>query len=170
MLQSNQEGGAGPFSGDTGYKNSSRVSIRTLTTLTGLAEGVDALQNCQEKQLRLAAANLANVFAHAGYTYEQAKQAALESMFYRIARNTLNNYIYLNMHLHHVGHAQGIDTAKVEILFHSQKLLQIRSMYQTRLQVLCQFYIYLRDNAVKNWRSLVLYEKQLENYPAISWS
>jgi hypothetical protein len=59
----------------------------------------------------------------------------------------------LHMHLLAIALHHGWEHAKVELTYHVNKLKELRSLYQTRLQVVAHNYCYLRDLQAQRWQT-----------------
>jgi len=82
-------------------------------------------------------------------------------MYYRISHNSYKGYLSLHVDLL----TQCVDTpfaeVKTQIKYHSDKLLETRSLHSIRLQMIAHHCIYFRDGLTKGWQSLGLYKLAL---------
>jgi hypothetical protein len=107
----------------------------------------------QHKVLEHVETNLKIVLMGGRYTATDAALLAHDSPFLRISSDSQNSYIGLHMHLLGVGLHSGWDHLKTELGYHVRKLREIRSLHQTRLQVVAHNYCYLRDLQSSKWQT-----------------
>ena len=149
---------------DTGWKSAKRNTLGTINSQPVLQKRTKALQGQKQVILSQTLSNLAMTIHHyAGYDYQQAKQLASESLYFRISRDSYEGYLSLHVDLL----TQCADTpfadVKAQIEYHSEKLLETRSIYSVRLQMIAHHYIYLRDGLSKGWQSLGLHKLALSS-------
>jgi hypothetical protein len=116
--------------------------------------------------------NLKIVLMGGGYTATDAALLAHDSPFLRLSRDSQSAYIGLHMHLLAVGLQSGWEHLKTELTYHVRKLREIRSLHQTRLQVIAHNYCYLRDLQGHKWQTFGIQDLRIREIQDIlsGWS
>jgi hypothetical protein len=105
--------------------------------------------------------NIKAVLLAENFSYQAAGIYASSSPYLKISQASLKAFIRLHLHLFSVSLAQGWDYASMELEHHIKKLASFWAVYQTRLQIVCHIYCYLRDQKKAGWQSLAVQGLQL---------
>jgi hypothetical protein len=151
---------------DNGFKQEKRTTLGNVHSLTDLDKRLQNLTSNQHKVLEHVEGNLKIVLMGAGYTPDDAKLLAHDSPFLRISCDCQQAYIGLHMHLLTIALHHGWEHAKTELVYHIAKLKGIRSLYQTRLQVLANNYCYLRDLQGQKWQTFGIQDLRIRELQA----
>jgi hypothetical protein len=135
------------------FKQEKRTTLANVKSMKDLDLRLQNLNGNQHKVLQHVEGNLKIVLMGAGFTPDDATVLATDSPFLRLSGDTLQAYIGLHMHLLAIALHHGWEHSKVELMYHVNKLKEIRSLYQTRLQVLAHNYCYLRDLLSQRWQT-----------------
>ena len=82
------------------------------------------------------------------------------NLFFRIAKDTSDNFLALMAEQLRISRLYGWAYAKTGVVFHAKKLVDIRSSAMSRLNCLVSTYIYLRDARVNLFNAPALQEKR----------
>lgn len=146
---------------DTGWKSTSRVALGSIKTMEELRARGSSIESNRDKILGQVVAGLKSVLISANYHPDHAQQYAHQSGFLRISAGALSAYQGLHVHLICTAAKYGFDYAKTELEYHARKLLEIRSLGITRLQVVVQSYIYLRNIQRSGWQTTGLQVRRI---------
>jgi hypothetical protein len=156
-------GGQQMFAGnrDPYYKSKNKTGLRDIKGPDDLEERLHILQANSDLLLAQVESNLKAVLLREN-SYDSAGTYASCSPHLKISHVSLDAYVSLHMHLMNVTLSYcGWEYARMELEHHTKKLATIRSMYQTRLQIVCHVYCYLRDQCKSKWQSFDIQSLQL---------
>ena len=148
---------------DTGWKHKNRNVLGGIKSPSDLNDVLTYLLEEQHAILETCAGNMESVLINASIDSKVATKIVASSLAFRISRDTLHSYFNLLNHLAGVNSTGGWELSKNQLVYHSGKLSLIRNKYRSRLQMVCQIYIYLREGQSKNWMSLKLHTAQLNS-------
>lgn len=142
---------------DTGWRSVKRNTIGTINSHQVLHKRTKTLQSQKQVVLSQTLSNLAMTIHHcAGHSYQHAKELAATSVCYRISRENHEGCLSLHVDLLTQCADASFPEVKAQIEYHSEKLLEIRSLYTIRLQMIAHHCTYFRDGMTKGWQSLGL--------------
>jgi len=160
--QSDMELGGEPM--DLNWKSGGKISLTSIKTLTQLRERLSELRQGKRAVEQTLLGRISSFLQHAGYEASIANEWAVGSILYRIGCDS--QYFYIQLHEHILGQAWedetscDFDNAKLEIEHHAAELRRHRTMYSSRIMMICSVYAYLRDQSAGNFRSAKLQEKR----------
>jgi hypothetical protein len=154
---------------DTGFKSDKRTTLGSVKSLTELEERLQTLSSNQHKILEHVQTNLKIVLMGAGYAAPDAALLAHDSPLLRISCDSQAAYIGLHMHLYGVGLQHGWEHVKTELMYHVKKLREIRTLHQTRLQVIAYNYCYLRDLQLHRWQTFEIQDLRIRELQAMAF-
>jgi hypothetical protein len=126
------------------------TTIRKCKTYDSLVKRCGNLVELRSKLLSTMLGNLGSVLMMAGWDEGTALEDARNGLIFRIAQETLDYYVSLRGHLVQIGMVN-FDMAKSELDHHIEKMQQIRALDGSRLQYMCQLYIYLQVGAFRTF-------------------
>ena len=146
---------------DHNWKNKGRVSCRNITSSDILNSRVEDLEEfCYDIQQRMVD-TVSEVLVAFGREEETAVTETENSVYYRIAYDTLQNYISWHKFLQGVVVEHGFAEALLYIRDLSSKLISYRTTYVSKVQCLARTYTYLRDLQDNNWVTQKMHAKQV---------
>lgn len=148
---------------DTGWKHKNRNVLGSIKSPSDLSNVLTYLLEEQHTILETCAGNMESVLINANIDSKVATKIVASSLAFRISRDTLHSYFNLLNYLAGVNSTGGWELSKSQLIYHSGKLSLIRNKYRSRLQMVCQIYIYLREGQTKNWMSMKLHTDQLNS-------
>mmetsp|Transcript_15717 Transcript_15717/g.22435 ORF Transcript_15717/g.22435 Transcript_15717/m.22435 type:complete len:275 (+) Transcript_15717:1897-2721(+) len=160
--QTDMELGGDPM--DLNWKSGSKISLTSIKSLAQLQERLSELRQGKRAVEQTLLGRISSVLQHAGYDANIANEWAVGSILYRIGCDS--QYFYIQLHEHNLGQAWeeetscDFDNAKPEIEHHAAELRCRRTMYSSRIMMVCAVYAYLRDQSAGNFRSAKLQEKR----------
>ena len=160
--QTDMELGGEPM--DLNWKSGNKISVASIKTLTQLRERLSELRQGKRAVEQTLLGRISSVLQHAGYDATTADEWAVGSILYRIGCDS--QYYYIQLHEHILGQAWedesscDFENAKLEIEHHAAELRRRRSMYSSRIMMICAVYAYLRDQSANNFQSSKLQEKR----------
>ena len=141
---------------DLNWKTGSKISVASIKTLSQLRERLSELRQGKRAVEQTLLGRISSVLQHAGYE--------AGSILYRMGCDC--QYFYIQLHEHILGQAWDdesscdFENAKLEIEHHTAELRRRRTMYSSRIMMLCATYVYLRDQSAVNFQSSKLQEKR----------
>jgi hypothetical protein len=147
---------------DPYFKSKARNSLKELKSLADLQERLATLQFNSDLVLAQVQSNIKAVLLGENFSYPAAGSYAASSPYLKISQASLEAFTNLHMHLVGVSLNRGWEFAQMELEYHTKKLAAIRAVYQTRLQIVCHVYCYLRDQSKAGWQSLAIQGLQLK--------
>jgi hypothetical protein len=147
---------------DPYFKGKSKNGLRDIKTQEDLQERLNNLHSNAGLVLAQVENNIKAVLLAENFSYQAAGTYASSSPYLKISQASLEAFIGLHLHLFSVSLSRGWDYANMELEHHIKKLASFRSVYQTRLQIVCHIYCYLRDQKKAGWQSLAVQGLQLQ--------
>lgn len=160
--QTDMELGGEPM--DLNWKSGSKISVASIKTLTQLRERLSELRQGKRAVEQTLLGRISSVLQHAGYDATVADEWAVGSILYRMGCDS--QYYYIQLHEHILGQAWedesscDFENAKLEIEHHASELRRRRTMFSSRIMMICAVYAYLQDQSANNFRSTKLQEKR----------
>lgn len=153
--QTDLELGGDPM--DLNWKANHKISLTSIKTLSQLRERLTELRQGKRAIEQTLLGRITSVLQHAGYEPTLAAEWAVNSILYRIGCDSQTFYMQLHEHiLDKVWDDEAtcdFDNAKLEIDHHLAELRRLRTMYSSRIMMICATYVYLRDQSAANFRS-----------------
>ena len=146
---------------DHNWKNKGRVSCRNITSSDILNSRVEDLEEFRYDIQQRMVDTVSEVLVAFGREEDTAVTEAENSVYYRIAYDTLQNYISWHKFLQGVVVEHGFAEALLFIRDVSSKLISYRTTYVSKVQCLARTYTYLRDLQDDNWVTQKMHAKRV---------
>jgi len=146
---------------DSQFKSARRNTLSTIRSPEDLQTRITELTGCEEMVMENTLGNLVSVLRCGGFEETVAQYVSRNCLILRISGDLLKYFLRLHTHIKYVSDNRGWPCAVIIKEYYAKKLLEVRNTYSTRLQVLCNHYILLRDSADKGFQSLRLQDTQL---------
>ena len=144
---------------DTQWRLSGKNALDKIKTSEDLADATEEISS----MMGTALANMNSAFRetlyNAGWTTTDADLWVTAGLLPRLARNTMQWWLELHIHLQKIANANPEHWDEVvlpHLLYHSKCLARIRKWALTRTMLILQSYIYLRDGRSKGFQDIKL--------------
>lgn len=139
---------------DTGWKLEKRVSLSSIKSVADLGQRARSISsNSHQIQVQVVT-GLKAVLTSCGYPVDVAEQMAHHSGYLKVSQAGITAYQGLHLYLYELGLEKGWEYVQRELNHHLEKLLTIRAIYSTWLQVILHSYCYLRNSEASKWQSV----------------
>ena len=135
---------------DSGWKHKNRNGLENINNAEDLTAALTYLLQEQHTILETFQGDLESVLLGANTDESTATSLAINSLAFRVVRDTLHSYINLLSHLAGVQNTREWGLCQSQLKHHASKVGLIRGKFRYRIQMIGKIYIYLREGQAKN--------------------
>jgi hypothetical protein len=141
---------------DSGWSQTNRTALSSMKNATTLQARYVLLGNLRDKLMKTYVKRTVGIYTTAGWTKARAEAWAMGGYHSKIVFASYMSNLALYGYLAGLSYTVNWTYVQRAIDFHSEKLKLIRRFAESRLQALCEIYVYLRTGNATNWRSTEL--------------
>jgi hypothetical protein len=148
---------------DLQWRSEKRVGLRTVKDSPGLSKRLRILLKLRDRVIKKTIQATINVLKRAGWQDTDAINAwAVGGYYTKLIRESMDAWIGLHQHLLGLATTEKVPWSyvQVELDHHVEELETLRNTHDSRLQVLCANYVYLREGQAGSWHSTGLQYKR----------
>ncbi len=148
---------------DLQWRSEKRVGLRTVKDSPGLSKRLRILLKLCDRMIKKTIQATVNVLKRAGWQDTDAINAwAVGGYYTKLIRESMDAWIGLHQHLLGLATTKKVPWSyvQVELDHHVEELETLRNTHDSRLQVLCANYVYLREGQAGSWHSTGLQYKR----------
>jgi hypothetical protein len=156
---------------DSGWRQPNRTALAAMKNATTLQTRYTLLGSLRDKLMNTNVKRTISIYTTAGWSKARAQAWALGGYHAKIVFASYMSNLALYGYLAGLSYSSDWTYVQRAIEFHSEKLSLIRRFAESRLQALCEIYVYMRAGNASNWRSAELDSermRELSTTPPIS--
>ena len=147
---------------DMKWHHASKNALHGIKTSADLHDHLEDLQDIQHTVMSRVVQNQRTILSKLGWKDETLTAWTTGGYYTILSRRTLELYMSLLQHLIRVENTHSWEITKLELTHHNKKLVNARAMGGSRVETMCDIYIYLRDLSDTSWSTPVLADKRVQ--------
>jgi hypothetical protein len=172
LVHQGRSGTENALKSDLQWRSEKRVGLRTVKDSPGLSKRLKILLKLRDRVIKKMIQSTVNVLKRAGWHDMDAINAwAVGGYYTKLVRESMDAWIGLHQHLLGLAITEQVPWSyvQVELEHHVEELETLRNTQDSRLQVLCANYVYLRDGHAGSWHSTSLqYKRNAELFTKVA--
>jgi hypothetical protein len=156
---------------DSGWRQPNRTALASMKNATALQTRYTLLGSLRDKLMNTYVKRTISIYTTAGWSKARAQAWAMGGYHAKIVFASYMSNLALYGYLSGLSYSSDWTYVQRAIDFHSEKLSLVRRFAESRLQALCEIYVYMRAGSTSNWRSAELDSermRELSTTPPIS--